>query len=126
MRRDDKFRFSLQWSADTQERLQAGDLLERLGNKKSDFIVMAVTDYVQRHPDIAVPGSKVKITFQATQTREQTLEMVRSMAKEALEELLADRSIVLATDGQQPDLTSSGPSEKDMDAMLAGLNFFNP
>ncbi len=126
MRRDDKFRFSLQWSADTQERLQAGDLLERLGNKKSDFIVMAVTDYIQRHPDIAVPGSKVKITFQATQTREQTLEMVRSMAKAALEELLADRSIVLATDGQQPDLTSSGPSEKDLDAMLAGLNFFNP
>ncbi len=121
-----KFRFSLQWSADTQERLQAGDLLERLGNKKSDFIVMAVTDYIQRHPDIAVPGSKVKITFQATQTREQTLEMVRSMAKAALEELLADRSIVLATDGQQPDLTSSGPSEKDLDAMLAGLNFFNP
>ncbi len=126
MRRDDKFRFSLQWSADTQERLQAGDLLERLGNKKSDFIVMAVTDYIQRHPDIAVPGSKVKITFQATQTREQTLEMVRSMAKAALEELLADRSIVLAADGQQPDMTSSGPSEKDLDAMLAGLNFFNP
>ncbi len=126
MRRDDKFRFSLQWSADTQERLQAGDLLERLGNKKSDFIVMAVTDYIQRHPDIAVPGSKVKITLQATQTREQTLEMVRSMAKAALEELLADRSIVLATDGQQPDMTPSGPSEKDLDAMLAGLNFFNP
>ncbi len=126
MRRDDKFRFSLQWSADTQERLQAGDLLERLGNKKSDFIVMAVTDYIQRHPDIAVPGSKVKITLQATQTREQTLEMVRSMAKAALEELLADRSIVLAADGQQPDMTSSGPSETDLDAMLAGLNFFNP
>lgn len=126
MRRDDKFRFSLQWSADTQERQRAGDLLERLGNKKSDFIVMAVTDYIQRHPEIALPGTKVKITLQATQTREQTLEMVRDMAKAALEELLADRSIVLATDGQQTDAASSGPSEKDLDAMLAGLNFFNP
>lgn len=126
MRRDDKFRFSLQWSADTQERQQVGDLLERLGNKKSDFIVMAVTDYIQQHPEIALPGTKVKITFQATQTREQTLEMVRSMAKAALEELLADRSIVLATDDQQTDTASSGPSEKDLDAMLAGLNFFNP
>jgi len=124
LRRNDKFRFSLQWSADTQERLQAGDLLERLGNKKSDFIVMAVTDYVQRHPDIALPGSKVKITLQATQTREQTLEMVRDMAKAALEELLADRSIVLAADSRQSD-EDPGPSEKDLDAMLAGLNFFN-
>lgn len=124
MRRNDKFRFSLQWSADTQERLQAGDLLERLGNKKSDFIVMAVTDYVQRHPDITLPGSKVKITLQATQTREQTLEMVRDMAKAALEELLADRSIVLAADSTPSD-EDAGPSEKDLDAMLAGLNFFN-
>lgn len=124
MRRNDKFRFSLQWSADTQERLQAGELLERLGNKKSDFIVMAVTDYVQRHPDIALPGSKVKITLQATQTREQTLEMVRDMTKAALEELLADRSIVLAADSTPSD-EDSGPSEKDLDAMLAGLNFFN-
>ncbi len=124
MRRNDKFRFSLQWSADTQERLQVGDLLERLGNKKSDFIIMAVADYILRHPEVALPGTKVKITVQATQTREQTLEMVRDMAKAALEELLADRSIVLATDSKPSD-EDSGPSEKDLDAMLAGLNFFN-
>ena len=41
LRKADKYRFSLQWSGNTQERVAAGELLEKLGNKKSDFIVLA-------------------------------------------------------------------------------------
>lgn len=42
---DNKFRFSLQWGSDSAEKIQAGKLLERLGNKKSEFVVMAVAEY---------------------------------------------------------------------------------
>ena len=61
--RDDRFRFSLQWSADTAEKAGVGILLEQLGNKKSDFIVMALIDYLQCHPEVAIPGAKINITY---------------------------------------------------------------
>ena len=57
LRRDDRFRFSLQWSADTEEKAKVGAFLERLGNKKSDFIVLAVVEYLQRHPEMEIPVS---------------------------------------------------------------------
>lgn len=43
---DNKFRFSLQWGNDTEEKARAGELLERMGNKKSEFVVLAVTEYL--------------------------------------------------------------------------------
>ena len=73
LRRDDRFRFSLQWSADTEEKAKVGALLERLGNKKSDFIVLAVVEYLQRHPEMEMPGAKIKITYQPLHTKEQLL-----------------------------------------------------
>ena len=73
MRRDDRFRFSLQWSADTEEKAKVGALLERLGNKKSDFIVLAVVEYLQRHPEMEIPGAKIKITYQPLHMKEQLL-----------------------------------------------------
>ena len=88
MRRDDRFRFSLQWRADTEEKARVGALIEQLGNKKSDFIVMAVMDYLQRHPDMDIPGAKIKITYQPLHTKEQLLTMVRDMVKSSMSELL--------------------------------------
>lgn len=63
LRKDDKYRFSFQWGSDTQERIAAGDFLEKLGNKKSDFIVLAIWEYLQRHPEAVVLGTKIKITM---------------------------------------------------------------
>ena len=35
MKKDGKYRFSLQFSSDTPENMKIGELLERLGNKKA-------------------------------------------------------------------------------------------
>ena len=102
MRRDDKFRFSLQWSADTEEKVRAGAFLELLGNKKSDFIVMAVMEYLQRHPEVAAPSAKIKITYQPLQTREQLMETVRDMVKASVDEFLNGRVIIPTGDEQPP------------------------
>lgn len=124
LRRDDRFRFSLQWSADTEEKAKAGSFLEQLGNKKSDFIVMAVMEYLQRHPEAAAPGGKIKITYQPLQTREQLVETVRGMVKASVDELLRGKIIVPAGDEQPPE-QPAGPSEQDIDAMVASLKFFD-
>ena len=94
LRRDDRFRFSLQWRADTEEKARVGALLERMGNKKSDFIVMAVVDYLERHPEMEIPGSKIKITYHPLHTKDQLLSMVRDMVKNSMSEFMERKPIL--------------------------------
>lgn len=124
LRRDDRFRFSLQWSADTEEKSRVGSLLERMGNKKSDFIVMAVVDYLERHPEIEIPGSKIKITYQPLHTKEQLLAMVRDMVKSSMGEFMERNAEAPAEDNQFSEIPS-GPSEQDIDAMVESLKLFD-
>ena len=124
LRRDDRFRFSLQWSADTEEKARVGTLLERMGNKKSDFIVMAVVDYLERHPEMEIPGSKIKITYHPLHTKDQLLSMVRDMVKSSMSEFMEGKTVISAEDSQLSEIPS-GPSEQDIDAMVASLKLFD-
>lgn len=119
---DNKFRFSLQWGADSEEKVQAGRLLEKLGNKKSEFIVLAVTEYIREHPEVVSPGSKIRITVQPTQTADQLQKMVREMARAAITELMAGITLVPAS--PQNDAQPAGPSQEDLDDMLKNLDIF--
>ena len=124
MRRDDRFRFSLQWRADTEEKARVGALLERMGNKKSDFIVMAVVDYLERHPEMEIPGSKIKITYHPLHTKDQLLSMVRDMVKNSMSEFM-ERKPILPEKNNQSSEMPTGPSEQDIDAMVASLKLFD-
>ena len=95
---DNKYRFTPQWGLDTMEKAQAGQLLEKLGNRKSEFVVLAVSEYAKAHPEITEPGSTVKISVSATRTDEQIKEMVRTMAKAAVEELMSGMALAPAVD----------------------------
>lgn len=122
--RDDRYRFSLQWSADTEEKVRVGSLLERMGNKKSDFIVMAIMDYLQRHPDTNIPGTKIKITYHPVYTKEQLRAMVQDLVKSSMNELMEGKAVASAEDNQYSEMPP-GPSEQDIDAMLASLKLFD-
>ena len=45
MKLDGKYRFTLQFPADTERRIRAGELLEQLGNRKSAVVVAALCEY---------------------------------------------------------------------------------
>ena len=47
----DRYRFTLQWPADNESRIRAGEFLSRFGKKKSDFVVRALNDWLNAHPD---------------------------------------------------------------------------
>ena len=49
MRKDGKYRFTLQFSADNEDQIRVGELLEKLGNRKSTIIVSALSDYINAH-----------------------------------------------------------------------------
>ncbi len=120
MRSGSKFRFCLQWGSENAEKIMAGQLLERLGNKKSEFIVTALVEYVQAHPELAAPDSKIQINVRSTQSKEQLQPMVKELVKTAVEELMAGKVTVPAADADTP----IGPSQDDLDAMLENLNLF--
>lgn len=44
MKKDGLYRYSLQFPDDSEKRIRAGELLEKLGNKKSAVIVAALND----------------------------------------------------------------------------------
>jgi len=118
----DKYRFSLQWGAETAEKIQAGEMLEGLGNRKSEFIVMAVSEYIRAHPEILSNGQQLKIVVKSSFTREQ----IESIVRRIVEERLIDRS----SDNRIAHI-SVGESENDefdtsvIDAMIKNLDLFN-
>lgn len=52
MKRDGRYRFSLQFGAETESQVRAGELLEKLGNKKSAVVVAALDAYLETHPEL--------------------------------------------------------------------------
>ena len=84
---------------------------------------MAVMDYLQRHPDMDIPGAKIKITYQPIHTKEQLLRMVRDMVKSSMSEFL-EGTPVPTVEINRPSEVPQSPSEQDIDAMVASLKLF--
>ncbi len=85
MRKNGKYRFSLQFPAETDEQIQAGELLERLGNRKSAVVVAALGEYLTAHPALLSPECKVEIRAEQRISPDFIKEMVRKMLDERLE-----------------------------------------
>ena len=121
---DDTFRFSLQWQANTQERATVGEFLDKLGNKKSDFIVMTIWEYLQQHPEAMAPAAHIRITSsQLTLNREQVLTELKSMVATYMSEFLPaklDAPPAEAGKARDPVLSKS-----DLDNMLNNLTVFD-
>ena len=82
MKTTEGYRFSLQFAANAPEYIRAGETLERLKHKKSDFIVKAVCEYLERHPEIEA-GAAVQIEVRRELFRRDELEkIVRGMIQQ--------------------------------------------
>ena len=66
MKKNGKYRFSLQFGTETEEQVQAGELLEKLGNRKSQIIVAALNEYMISHPELQNPHCKVEVKVTST------------------------------------------------------------
>ena len=112
MRRQGVYRFSLQFPGDTEERVRAGELLERLGNRKSAVVVAALNQYLDQHPQLESPAAKVKIQTQAAVSREQLEQLVRA--------ILEERMAALRPAGPSPEEEDPGISQmlENLDAFL--------
>ena len=125
MRRDDKYRFSLGWGRDTAEKIAVGDFLEKLKNRKSDFIVQAVWEYIRNHPEVMAENAKIVITIQSTPTDEQTIARIQSMIDASVERLKERIMLQIEQEQQNGQEVFDGPNEQDLDNMLDNLLIFD-
>ena len=84
MKRDGKYRFTLQFPADTERRIRAGELLEQLGNRKSAVVVAALCEYADQHPELLTRPVRAKIQTEYAASRAALEELVRKLVNEQL------------------------------------------
>ena len=118
MKSHEKYRFTLQWGAESAERIQAGELLKNLGNRKSEFIVMAITEYMKLHPEILSADHKPQIIIKPGFTQEQ----IETLIKTLIDERLANAKSILRETGNSGSLHHV--SKDDVDTMINNLDLF--
>ena len=116
MKRDGVYRFNLQFPADTQEHIRVGEVLERLGKRKSSLVVAALGEYLDRHPQWETPEVCVKIEQQSAMSREKLEELVRELVEEKLASL--------PVSSQEADPAVEEELDSDISQMLENLELF--
>lgn len=113
MKRDGKYRFTLQFPADTERRILAGELLEQLGNRKSAVVVAALCEYADRHPELLTRPVRAKIQTEYAASRAALEELVRKLVSEQL-----------AQGGAVTEPNNAYTLDDDIARMLGNLDVF--
>lgn len=129
MKRDGKYRYSLQFPDTTEENRIVGELLERMGNRKSTLIVDAVREYLLHHPELQEENCKIEISVTPMETKENLENLVRQLVEERIalyrqEDSNAYQSGEDIQKEEMKQIESSDSLEEDISQMLDNLDFF--
>lgn len=130
MKKDGKYRYTLQFSENSEENIQAGELLERLGNKKSIVIVAALNEYLIHHPELQNSDCRIKVCITPTKETvpENWEQIIMEMINRKLGSIQQGESQGLpgieAGQSVQESMESEN-LEEDILAMLGNLDIFN-
>lgn len=120
MKKDGKYRFSLQFGSDTEDERKAGELLERLGNKKSVVVVAALNAYLSAHPDLQNPNCKIEIKVDSGYNRAGIEEIVKTIVAQQLKIYQPKDSFANPSSEEQ----KTEALENDVIQMLDNLDMF--
>ena len=118
MRTPDGYRFGLQFKASSDVQRQVGEYLESLGNKKSETIVTAMVEYIQRHPEVLNKDNPVKAIVTLGYSEEALLAKIEAVVRK-----------IVGTGVSFPEIPALSNSEEtsDVDALdrlLSSLDQF--
>ena len=120
MKKDGKYRFSLQLSADSEEQERAGELLERLGNRKSAVVVAALNDYLDSNPNLQDTHCKIEVKLTPGYNRDGIEEIIRRIVEERLATVRKDAPQIAFSEENKTDTL-----EADIAQMLDNLDMFS-
>lgn len=117
VKKNGKYRYSLQFSANSNEEIKAGELLERLGNKKSVVIVAALNEYLASHPDLERSHGKIEVKMYSSCKSEHIEEMIQRIVEEKLR-------LIHIEECAKPSEETKNELEIDVAQMLENLDLF--
>ena len=118
MKKDGKYRYSLQFDDSSEENRQVGEVLEKLGNKKSTVIILAVTEYIKANPEITASKPVIKIQHAQSLCRSDIEGLIRKVVEEKLAEIQIPQDKHL-------DDAASLVDDADISEMLQNLDLFD-
>lgn len=118
MIKDGKYRFTLQFGAETMEERRAGDFLEQLGNRKSPIVIAALNEYIEQHPELLTQNAHILLHLSGP-TQEQLEETIRQIIEERLRAGLPLQAPVPTV-----PVDPAGPVDDDILDMLNDLDCF--
>ena len=118
MKTYNRYRFSLQWTAETTEKVQVGEFINSLGNRKSEFIITAVTEYIAAHPEVRINGQKPQVIIKPSFTHEELEKMVRAIVAENMRNAAPSELM------KEDTASETASDEADIAVMLDNLDAF--
>lgn len=122
MKKDGKYRFTLQFGSDTEEQIKAGELLEQLGNKKSAIIVEALNDYMLSHPELISPHCKIEVKAVSGYNQDKIEQIIRKVLDERIGGIGQNENQENPRQEQITDIPDT--LEEDIEQMLDNLDLF--
>ncbi len=117
MKKDGKYRYSLQFGMSSEEEIRAGELLESLGNKKSKVLIAALNEYVTNHPELESERCELRVSFQSVPM--ELLEIkIRQMVEERLGSVSTSSQTIISVPEQVEHVS------QDIVDMLGDLELF--
>lgn len=117
MKKDGKYRYSLQFGMSSEEEIRAGELLESLGNRKSKVLIAALNEYVANHPELESEHCELKVSFQSV-----PMELLEMKIRQLVEERLGGAVVTAAFPKEHPEQVES--VSQDIVDMLGDLELF--
>ena len=133
MKKDGLYRYSLQFPDDSEKRIRAGELLEKLGNKKSAVIVAALNEYLDNHPEFETQGLRIRIEQENGISRDKLERLIRTLIQEQLQhstepplnvQVVEKSGLIPSSEGEQSKEEMPEALKEDIAQMLANLDVF--
>lgn len=120
MRVKGRYRFSLQFSADSEDHIRIGELLERSGNRKSALIISALSEYLAAHPEVEESRGEPKLQSHRAYQRSELEKLIREEVGKQVSELQA-----LGARTEKPPDVQKTLQDDSVDLMLDNLQLFS-
>ncbi len=134
MKKDGLYRYSLQFPDDSEKRIRAGELLEKLGNKKSAVIVAALNEYLDNHPEFETQGLRIRIEQENGISRDKLERLIRTLIQEQLQhnttepplkvQTVEESGLIPSSEGERSNDEMPEALKEDIAQMLANLDMF--
>jgi hypothetical protein len=121
MKSSDAYKFTLSWQKDTEEQILAGEFLNKLGHRKSKFIVQLICEYIAAHPEAINPKETLQFIINSTSLGETMSEFIKSI----IQSELAGKTVMQQSSGDSASETTEPEADADIGDMLGNLDTWN-